>query len=86
MITANQKPDHVTIARFRQRHARELAALFTQVLRLCREAGLGKVGVVALTGRKSRPTPRWRQPNLRCDSPGSGEDAPGGGGHGPGRR
>ncbi|WPD18348.1 IS1182 family transposase [Thermaerobacter composti] len=52
VITANQKPDHVTIARFRQRHARELAALFTQVLRLCREAGLGKVGVVALDGTK----------------------------------
>ncbi|QBS36856.1 IS1182 family transposase [Thermaerobacter sp. FW80] len=54
VITANQKPDPVTIARFRRRHERELAALFTQVLRLCREAGLGKVGVVALDGTKMK--------------------------------
>ncbi len=57
VITANRKPGHVTIACFRQRHARELAQLFSQVLGLCREAGLGKVGVVALgLSRQSRPT------------------------------
>ena len=52
VITANQGPDHTTIARFRQTHETELATLFTQVLRLCAEAGLLKVGIVALDGTK----------------------------------
>ena len=52
VITANQGPDHTTMARFRQTHEIELAQLFTQVLRLCAEAGLVKVGVVALDGTK----------------------------------
>jgi len=52
VITANQGPDHTTLARFRQTHESELAKLFTQVLRLCAEAGLVKVGVVALDGTK----------------------------------
>lgn len=52
VITANQGPDHTTLARFRQTHETELAKLFTQVLRLCAEAGLVKVGIVALDGTK----------------------------------
>jgi transposase len=52
VLTANQGPDHTTIARFRQAHEIELAKLFTQVLRLCAEAGLLKVGIVALDGTK----------------------------------
>jgi len=52
VIAGNQVPDHSTIARFRQANEEELAALFTQVLRLCAEAGLLKVGVVALDGTK----------------------------------
>jgi len=54
VITANQAPDHSTIARFRQANEEALAALFTQVLRLCAEAGLVKVGVVALDGTKMK--------------------------------
>ena len=52
LITGNQAPDHSTIARFRQGYEEALAALFTQVLRLCAEAGLMKAGVVALDGTK----------------------------------
>ena len=52
VITANQGLGHTTMARFRQTHEIELAKLFTQVLRLCAEAGLVKVGVVALDGTK----------------------------------
>ena len=52
VITANQGPDHTTLARFRQTHEIALAKLFTQVLQLCAEAGLVKVGVVALDGTK----------------------------------
>jgi transposase len=52
VLAANQGPDHTTIARFRQTHEIALATLFTQVLRLCAEAGLVKVGIVALDGTK----------------------------------
>jgi transposase len=52
VITANAVPDHATIARFRQRHEQALAGVFTGVLRLCAEAGLLSVGLVALDGTK----------------------------------
>jgi transposase len=52
VICANQRPDHTTIARFRQRHETALAALFGDVLVLCAEAGLVKVGVIAIDGTK----------------------------------
>ncbi len=54
VITANAAPDHATIARFRARHERSLAHVFTDVLRLCAEAGLVSVGLVALDGTKLR--------------------------------
>ena len=52
VITANQAPDHATIARFRVRHERALGELFGQVLGLCADAGLMRVGVVAVDGTK----------------------------------
>jgi transposase len=52
VITANQAPDHTTIARFRQRHEAGLGELFGEVLTLCAEAGLVKVGVIAIDGTK----------------------------------
>jgi len=52
VISANQQPDHSTIAEFRKVHLRALAKLFLQVLRLCRQAGLVKLGHVALDGTK----------------------------------
>jgi len=52
VIAANQAPDHATIARFRQEHEDALAGLFSECLRLCVAAGLGKVGVVAIDGTK----------------------------------
>jgi transposase len=50
VICSNRVPDHTTIARFRVRHERALARLFTQILGLCARAGLVSVGVVALDG------------------------------------
>src|SRR3954470_11000117 len=50
--SANRQPDHTTIARFRQRHERALAALFGQVLALCAQAGLADVAVLAVDGTK----------------------------------
>jgi transposase len=52
VIAASQAPDHATIARFRVRHEAALAELFTEVLSLCREAGLVKVGLIAIDGTK----------------------------------
>jgi transposase len=52
VITANVQPDHTTIARFRRRHVEALKDLFVQTLRLCGEAGLVRVGLVALDGTK----------------------------------
>ena len=52
VISANQLPDHATIARFRADHEAALGELFGQILRLCLAAGLGKLGLVALDGTK----------------------------------
>jgi transposase len=52
VICANQAPDHTTIARFRRRHERALADLFGEVLALCAESGLVRVGVIAVDGTK----------------------------------
>ena len=52
VVTTNQKPDHTTISRFRQENEKKLEELFVSVLKLCAEAGLVKVGVVALDGTK----------------------------------
>jgi transposase len=52
VIAAQQKPDHATIARFRARHEDALAGLFSSVLGLCKQAGLVKVGVIAIDGTK----------------------------------
>ena len=52
VIAANQRPDHCTVARFRQRHEDALAGLFGEVLALCAQAGLVGVGVIAVDGTK----------------------------------
>jgi len=52
VVAANQQPDFRTVCRFRAEHEEALERLFVQVLGLCREAGLVKLGVVALDGAK----------------------------------
>jgi hypothetical protein len=52
VIAAHAKPDHATIARFVERHEQALAGLFGAVLGLCAQAGLAKVGIVAIDGTK----------------------------------
>jgi transposase len=53
-LSANAAPDYRSISRFRRRHLGPLDALFVQVLGLCAEAGLVKLGRVALDGTKLR--------------------------------
>lgn len=52
VLAAGHAPDHTTLARFRQGHEDVAVELFTDVLVLCGEAGLAKVGVVAIDGTK----------------------------------
>jgi len=51
-LAGQARPDHKTISSFRRRHLAAFAALFLQVLVLCQEAGLVKLGRVALDGTK----------------------------------
>jgi hypothetical protein len=52
VISANQHPDHDSVASFRKRHLEALSKLFKQVLKLAQAAGLVKLGTVALDGTK----------------------------------
>lgn len=51
-LSADQHPDHDTIANFRQQHLEALGKLFVQALQLCRRAGLVKLGRLAIDGTK----------------------------------
>jgi len=52
VISGGQHPHFTTINAFRLEHGEALGRLFVQGLRLCQEAGLVKLGVVALDGAK----------------------------------
>jgi transposase len=64
------QPDHVTIARFRRRHAAALVGLFAGVLRLCAAAGMLRLGSVAIDGTKV-----WADANKNRLAPVSAEEA-----------
>ena len=51
-IVGEHVPDHSVIARFRRRHIDRLQAVFATVLRMCRDAGLIRLGLVVLDGTK----------------------------------
>jgi hypothetical protein len=52
LLAAGDHPDHDTICEFRSRHLEALSRLFVEVLLVCREAGLVKLGHVALDSTK----------------------------------
>ena len=52
VLAANTTPDFRTISDFRKDNVDALSGLFVQVLALCQQAGLVKVGHVALDGTK----------------------------------
>jgi transposase len=54
MLCADQHPDYRSIARFRKRHLDALGELFVQALRLCKQARLVGLGMLALDGTKLR--------------------------------
>ena len=53
-LAAENRPDFRTISDFRKRHSAALAGLFTQVLRVCRQAGLVRLGRVAIDGTRMK--------------------------------
>jgi transposase len=53
-IVGTDAPDFRTVNKFRKRHLEALGGLFRQVLRLCRKAGMVRMGHVALDGTKMR--------------------------------
>jgi transposase len=52
VITGGHRPDHATVARFRARHETALETLFCEVLRLCAQAGMVNLALLALDGTK----------------------------------
>lgn len=51
-IAANTQPDHDSLCTFRKRFAKEIEALFIQVLGIARQMKLLKLGTIALDGTK----------------------------------
>lgn len=54
VLSGGAHPDHSRISDFRRRHLEAFAHLFVEILRLCQEAGLVKLGQVALDGTKMK--------------------------------
>jgi transposase len=59
VLCAQDAPDHTTIARFRQANDAAIAELFAQVLELAGEAGMGRVGMVAVDGTRIAANASW---------------------------
>jgi transposase len=66
IVAANQQPDHCTLSRCIKGHSAELSELFLQVLKLCHEMGLVKVGVIALDGTKLQASAALDGNRKRC--------------------
>ena len=54
VITAMAVPDHSTVAEFRRRHEQAIGELFVSVLGLCGDAGLVRVGEIAVDETRMR--------------------------------
>src|SRR5262245_3325097 len=67
VVAGNLRPDHATIARFRQRHTEALKGLFTDILRPCPQAGL----VPLLTSDRPRAKLAAAEALARCGGPGA---------------
>jgi transposase len=59
VIAGGLRPDHATIARFRARHEAALGSLFAEILRLCAEAGLVRLALLAVDGTKVGANASW---------------------------
>lgn len=59
VLCGNASPDHATIARFFTRHRDQFEALFVEVLVLCRQLGMLRLGEVAVDGTKVKANASW---------------------------
>lgn len=59
VIAGGHLPDHSTIARFRERHEMALGTVFTEVLRLCAQAGMVRLALLAVDGTKVAADASW---------------------------
>jgi transposase len=59
LVSCQLAPDHSTITRFLQRHRQAVVGVFGQVLRLCAEAGMVSLGVIAIDGTKIAANASW---------------------------
>src|SRR3990172_3881262 len=66
VIVGDDVPNFRTINDFRKLHRSELQGLFVQVLQLCAQAGLVKVGLVSLDGSKVKASASRHQA-MSCD-------------------
>src|ERR1700687_1845790 len=53
-LAGGQRPDNWALSAFRRRHGRALNDLFTQVVEMARELGLGRLGTVAIDSTRIR--------------------------------
>lgn len=53
-LAGGQRPDNWALSAFRRRHGRALNDVFTQVIEMARELGLGKLGMVAIDSTRIR--------------------------------
>lgn len=54
VLSCDYHPDHSRISDFRKRHLGAISRLFVQVLEICKESGLVKLGHIALDGTKMK--------------------------------
>ncbi len=54
VLAAGNMPEHRTICRFREEHVEVFQSLFVQVIQIARDAGLVKMGTLAVDGSKIR--------------------------------
>jgi transposase len=59
VIAGGHLPDHATVARFRARHEKALETVFIEVLRLCAEAGMVNLTLLAVDGTKVGADASW---------------------------
>ena len=61
VLAAGNAPDHRTICRFREQHLAGFERLFVQVVQIARDAGLVRMGTLAIDGSKIRANASQRK-------------------------
>jgi len=65
-LAGGERPDHWTLNDFRRRHPKALNDLFTQVVELARQAGLGRLGHVAIDSTRVKANASRDRVDSQC--------------------